>query len=302
VEVDEEKDASGNVINKTAVTGVAGGFGHECRELFIPRRPFDTQVGIDQYALELMMLGHYLTPFDGGAFARRLTTPGVDFHAENAKLIGQPRKPGKTTMYMTLYGSGPEGIGIAIWDSMGKGTDDVDDWCEAPGVKNWINWQKREQGDMFTMPSRQRRAYYGKGYHAKQGLLNGIVGLKDFIDAVKEAAERNGYVKLIDGRRVGVRKSFAALNTLLQGSGSVACKVWIIQHRHRLEQMGLHALTDWALQEWVHDETQWGTLAKNAEAVGEAGRWAATETSNILKLRVELQASPMIGRNWADCH
>ena len=307
VELDEEK-VDGKVVAATAVLGVAGGFGHECRELFIPRRPFDTQVGTDMYALELFMLGHYLYPYDGGEFARRISTPGLDIHQENANLIGLPRKDTKTTTYKTLYGSGAEAIGVDVWvdqkraDKEGRDPDDLYEWMEAPGVKAWVSWQKREQGDLFSMPSKQRRAWYGKGYMAKQKLLNGITGLKDFISDVKEKARERGYIIGIDGRRLSVRKEFAALNALLQASGSIACKVWIITHRRMLEAQGLRALVDWAMQEWVHDEQQIGTFKRHAEIVGKLSEDAAVETSRILKLKVNLQAAFKIGSDWAECH
>lgn len=298
VELDEEKDASGKVISKTAITGLTGGFGHECRELFVPRSPFDTEVGIDVYALELFMLGHYLQPYDEGEFGIRVSTPGLDIHSENAKLIGLPRKDTKTTSYKTLYGSGALAIGVDVW----KPEDDIAEWANAKGVKNWINWQQREQGDLFKMPSLQDRAYYGKGSMAKNALLNGITGLKDFIRDVKEKADKRGFIIGIDGRRLSVRKAFAALNALLQASGSICCKVWIITLSRMLEAKGLKRNVDWGYQEWVHDEVQIGTKKKHAKIVAETAHEAIIETSRILKLRFALQVEAKIGGDWAECH
>lgn len=302
VELDEEKDENGKVTAKTAVTGLAGGFGHECRQLFIPRPPFDTEVGIDVYALELFMLGHYLEPYDGGEFGTRVSTPGLDIHTENARLIGLPRKPTKTTTYKTLYGSGALAIGVDVWDSDGEGTDDVHEWANAKGVKSWINWQQREQGDLFKMPSLQDRAYYGKGSMAKNALLNGITGLKDFIKELKATVDQRGFIVAIDRRRLGVRKAFASLNALLQASGSICCKVWIITLSRMLEAKGLKRNVDWGYQEWVHDEVQIGTMKKYAKIVAETAHEAIAETSRILKLRFALQVEAKIGRDWAECH
>ncbi len=298
VELDEEK-VDGKVVSATAITGLAGGFGHECRELFIPRPPFDTEVGADVYALELFMLGHYLHPYDDGEFARRISTPGVDIHADNSKLIGIPRKPTKTVTYMTLFGSGAGPIGQAIWNPL---EDDIDEWAEAPGVKGWVSWQRREQGDLFKMPSKSDRAYYGKGYMGKQALLKGIRGLEQFVKDVKQKAEDRGYIIAIDGRRMSVRKAFAALNVLLQSSGSIACKMWIIQHRELLIECGLMPIVDWAMQEWVHDEQQIGTLKAHAQLVGEKAQEAIVIVSKKLKLKADLSVAFKIGANWAECH
>lgn len=301
VELEEEKNDAGVVISKTAVVGLAGGFGHECRELFIPRRPFDTEVGIDVYALELFMLGHYLEPYDGGEFGTRVSTPGLDIHTENARLIGLARGPTKTTTYKTLYGSGAEAIGVDVW----KPEDDIEEWANAKGVKNWVSWQQRqaaEQGLPYKMPTKQRRAWYGKGSMAKNKLLNGITGLKDFIKDVKASVDQRGYIVAIDRRRLGVRKAFASLNALLQASGSIACKVWIITLSRMLEAKGLKRNVDWAYQEWVHDEVQIGTLKKHAKLVAETAHEAIAETSRILKLRFPLSVEAKIGANWAECH
>lgn len=306
VELDEEKDADGQVISKTAVTGLAGGFGHESRELFQPRAPFDTQVGIDVYALELFELGHYLAPYDGGEFGKLISTPGVDIHSVNAKKIGLPRKPTKTTTYKTLFGSGALMIGVDVWDSEGPGTDDIHEWANAKGVKSWINWQQREQGDLFKMPSLQDRAYYGKGSMAKNKLLNGITGLKDLIKDIKAAVDKRGYLITGDGRRIGVRKAFAALNALLQSAGSVACKVWLMCLSDMLEAKGLKRNVHWGYLTWTHDECQIGTMAEYAQIVADTSHEAIAEASRILKLRFALQVEAKVGygdnASWAFCH
>lgn len=310
VELDEEKDASGKVVSTEAVLGVAGGYGHECRELFGPVPAFDCQTGTDMYALELFMLGQFLYPYDGGDFARRVQDPDVDIHQSNADMIGLPRKPTKTTTYATIYGSGALGVGQQVWND----EDDIPYWADAPGVKSWVNWQQREFGDAFKKPTKLILAQYGKGYDARQKLLNGIPGLKPLIADVKAVAEKNHSIKLLDGSKVSVRKAFAALNALLQANGAIACKVWIIAMHERLKAQGLMPSIleigtgrilqkrDWNQIAWVHDETQNEHDKTLGNAVGEASRWAATEASRRLGLRVTLRAEYKIGGNWADCH
>lgn len=101
VSVEEKKDDAGTVVSKEIIWGWDGGFGAECRSLFRPGRYREgwTQTGTDAAGLELRLLGHYLEPFDGGEFARRVSTPGLDIHAENAKITGLSRSETKTATY-----------------------------------------------------------------------------------------------------------------------------------------------------------------------------------------------------------
>lgn len=310
VEMDEEKDASGTVVSKTAVVGVAGGYGNECRELFGPAAPFDAQTGTDVHALEFFMLAHYLYPFDGGAFGRRLTAPGADIHSENAKIMGLKRSHAKTTGLKTLYGSGALAIGMDVWTP----EDRIEDWWDANGVKSWINFNQERLGDMFKMPSKKERAYYGKGKVYQNKLLDAIPGLKEFRKDVTSKAEQNGYLTAIDGRRISVRKAFAALNALLQCSGSITCKVWIIALRQRLIAQGLMPsildigtgkiieARDWNQIAWVHDETQNEHMRTLGNTIGETAEKAIKDASETLKLRFPLSTDYKVGAHWAECH
>lgn len=310
VELDEEKDASGKVVSKTAIDGIAGGFGNECRGLFGPADPFDTETGTDVYALEVFMLAQYLFPFDGGTLAAKLANPGFDIHTDNASICGLTRKDVKTTFYKTMYGSGALDIGRDVW----KPEDKVADWKDAPGVKSWINWNQEKLGDMYKMPSALERALYGKGKLYQNKLLNGIPGLKDFKKDVTRKAKERGYLIAIDGRRLSIRKEFAALNALLQGSGAIACKVWIITMREMLIAKGLlpsvlHPGTgriikanDWNQIAWVHDETQNESRGGIGEEIGRTSQDAIAEASRRLKLKVTLRADWKVGSDWAVCH
>ncbi|NKW09123.1 hypothetical protein HGG76_02440 [Ochrobactrum tritici] len=70
--VKKAKNESGEEV---PVYGWKGGFGAECRKLFKPGRPGWFQTGVDASGLELRLLGHYLTPYDGGEFATRVSSP-----------------------------------------------------------------------------------------------------------------------------------------------------------------------------------------------------------------------------------
>ena len=66
------------------------------RELFVPH-PGHVMVGADLEGLELRCLGHYLSPYDGGAFADVVLNG--DIHQQNADRVGCTRKEVKTITY-----------------------------------------------------------------------------------------------------------------------------------------------------------------------------------------------------------
>lgn len=95
------KDKEGNILE-----GLAGKYGKECRELFIPRAGFKL-VGCDGSGLELRMLAHYMNDED--------YTDAIlngDIHTKNQLAAGLPtRDNAKTFIYGFLYGAGDAKIG-----------------------------------------------------------------------------------------------------------------------------------------------------------------------------------------------
>lgn len=84
-------------------------YGKECRGLFTVPKGFKL-VGCDVSGLELRILGHYLAPLDGGAFAREVAEG--DIHTRNQENAGLPtRDDAKTFIYAFLYGAGDGKLG-----------------------------------------------------------------------------------------------------------------------------------------------------------------------------------------------
>ena len=73
--------------------------------------PGMVMVGADLAGIELRMLAHYLARYDGGRYAKILTTG--DIHQTNADKIGITRSQVKTVTYAFLYGAGDQRIGQA---------------------------------------------------------------------------------------------------------------------------------------------------------------------------------------------
>ena len=146
-------------------------------------------VGADLAGIELRMLAHYLARYDGGRYAKILTTG--DIHQENANKIGITRSQVKTVTYAFLYGAGDQRIGQAY-------------------DKQLSDEQKRLKG-------KEIRAAY----------IAAIPGLKELLEGVHKASER-GYVYGLDHRRILVDSRHKSLNYLLQGSSAILAKKWMV--------------------------------------------------------------------------
>jgi DNA polymerase-1 len=98
--------------NTAQVPSIYAPFGRECRELFtVPDGC--SLLGADASGLELRCLGHYMAPFDGGAYA--LEVVSGDIHTANQEAAGLPtRANAKTFIYGFLYGAGDEKVGQII--------------------------------------------------------------------------------------------------------------------------------------------------------------------------------------------
>lgn len=296
VSVDEKK-VDGKVVSTSPILGLKGGFGWEARSLFIPRDGFKFITGTDASGLELGCLGHYLHPHDDGEFAERVSTPGIDIHAENARITGLSRAETKTTTYAFLYGAGPFKIGQGI----GVEDDEIDDLAGCGEANRYVGWLKRKLRGAFIMPSPRDLALTVKGMRVSKKFSEGITGLKELKKGVTKAAER-GFIKGIDGRKIYVRKPHAALNTLLQSAGAIICKEWMCETDLVLHT-NFNEDVDYGQVAWVHDELQIEHREKSmGNEIGEISEAAIIQAGENLAYRGKLSSDFKTGRCWAETH
>lgn len=118
------------------------------------------------------------------------------------------------------------------------------------------------------------------------------------LDVEFQTAKYGGVV-LVDGRTAPVRSKHAALNTLLQGSGAVVSKYWmIIANRNLIKRFG-NKVKQMA---YVHDELQFSCPPDIAEEAGKIITDSAMEAGKRLDIRIPINAEFKIGRNWAETH
>jgi DNA polymerase I-like protein with 3'-5' exonuclease and polymerase domains len=243
-------------------------YGADCRALFLPDEGH-VLLGCDAAGLELRCLAHFMK--DGGRYAKIVLSgtkeEGTDIHTMNQKAAGLPtRSNAKTFIYAFLYGAGDQKIGSIVAPNAGA--------------------------------EEQRRV----GRALKNKFLKNTPGLAGLIKAIKKAAVEKGWIRGIDGRRVSIRSSHAALNSLLQNAGAVAMKLAPVLLYERLVAEGYKWGEDFAQVAHVHDEMQITVRPEIAEYVGEVACWAIDEAGKQLGFLCPLAGEAEIGSSWKETH
>jgi DNA polymerase I-like protein with 3'-5' exonuclease and polymerase domains len=227
-------------------------------------------LGADASGLELRCLAHYMARWDGGTYGDIVVNG--DIHSANRDALGLEGKPGrdvaKRFIYAFLYGAGDPLLG-------------------------WILDSK--------LTERQAKKA-GKELRAK--FLAGLPALAKLIDAVKTQALTNGYLTVLDGRRIAVRHEHAALNSLLQTAGALVCKYWGVEFSRRLtERYGPQGWDgQWAALLWIHDEYQMAVRPVIAEDAAEIVVASIRHMTDHFKFRCPLTGEAKLGGTWAETH
>jgi DNA polymerase-1 len=250
-------------------------------------------VGCDAEGLELRVLAHYLTPYDGGKLTRALLEGdkalGTDAHSMNRDNTDLYSRDGaKTLLYATLYGAGSEKAG-QTW---------VDDWrSSGKPLEEWPAWAFMARGKQ-----RRLKKLTSIGLEVKTRLIEGIDGFQELKGKIAEAAEKRGWVKGIDGRRIRVRHAHASLNTLLQGTGAIIMKNAKRILANDLDAKGWKHQIDYGWCADVHDEWQAEARPDIAEEFGETAKAAITKSGEHFGFRCRLDGAFDIGVNWHQTH
>lgn len=291
----------------TPILGVEGGFGQECRELFIARAEagFEELTGMDASALEFILLGHYLYPFDGGKFMERVCDPSRDPHSEHAALTGLTRRDTKTVGYAYIYGAGSFKIGLSLDLEDGE-VEDLLRYKSLPALlsarSRMLEAMQERDGRKPPVLDDRGKARLAKGHMVKMKFENGIEGLKDLKEAITQAATSRLWLKGLDGRKLFIRKPHAALNQLLQGGGAQACKRWMHRLEQRMELEGLHWGTHQRQVVWPHDEFQKEHRKGLGDDIGKLAQETIRLTGQELGLKGEFRAEYKTGTNWRQTH
>ena len=137
-----------------------------------------------------------------------------------------------------------------------------------------------------------------EGKAIKKKFLKKLPALKLLKDAVSKAADERGFVKGLDGRIIPVRHSHASLNTLLQSSGALVCKMWYVFVADALKKAELDA----KIVAFVHDEVQVVVKKGQEDEAGRVILKCMRDVEKHFKFRCRLDSEYKYGDNWADTH
>jgi len=245
-------------------------------------------VGCDADGLELRILAHYMSKFDGGAYVDTVTKGskenGDDAHTLNKIALGMnKRDTAKTWFYAFIYGAGNYKLGTLVYDDF---TDEKRDRFNAKYPAG-----KKRDGAL----ARLGRSSRGK-------LMSKFPALKTLIEKVQDAAKR-GHLIGLDGRRIHVRSAYCALNTLLQSGGAVVMKKALVILDQNLQQSKVFVPgRDYEFVANVHDEWQIETGEQHADKIGMLAADSIRAAGEHYNLRCPLAGDFAVGDNWSQTH
>jgi len=142
------------------------------------------------------------------------------------------------------------------------------------------------------------------GRRSRAKFQAGMKGIGKLINDLQRIAKK-GWFRLLDRRMVSCRSAHSALNTLLQGSGSVFVKYWIVAlYEELLEKFGPPGWDGrWSPLSWSHDETQ--IASRDAEVTDflvHRGVELIALTGEQFNLRCPITGEAKVGQSWAETH
>ena len=135
------------------------------------------------------------------------------------------------------------------------------------------------------------------GKRARQYFFDNKPEFKSLRDRVQRASAKK-YLKGIDGRKLYIRNSHAALNTLLQGAGAIVMKkaLSLLDTKLKLNTI------DYKFVANIHDEWQVEVREAQAHFVGLRAIDSIKEAGEYFNLRCPLDGEYKIGDNWSETH
>lgn len=262
-------------------------YGKLCRELFtVPQGWYEA--GIDASGLELRCLGHFLSPYDEGAYVKEILSG--DIHTHNQKMAGlATRDQAKTMIYCLLYGGGDAKLGEVVGGDARAGKILKDKFFKAiPAYKQLVDDISNCLISSSEWVGGTHKVKWRKRYHPDSPQL-----------------EITHCVLGLDRRVIYVRSEHSALNTLLQSAGALICKKWVCLVEENMRKAGYkHGWDgDFAMMGWIHDEAQIACRTKEiAEDCVRIAQESMRQTQEFFGFRCQLDTEGKIGCNWAACH
>jgi DNA polymerase I-like protein with 3'-5' exonuclease and polymerase domains len=137
-----------------------------------------------------------------------------------------------------------------------------------------------------------------EGKRIKQSFLDNFPTLKALRNRITREARENKFIKALDGRKIFIRSEHAALNSLLQGAGSIVMKRALIILNDSLKSSSIdaHVVAN------IHDEWQVETWHEDVDKLGEIAVDAIRQAGDYYNLDCPLDGEYKVGGNWSETH
>jgi len=261
--------------NMAQIPSVGHPYGAECRALFYAPDGW-VLVGADASGLELRALGAWLAYFDGGEYAKLVSTEGFDIHTYNAKLFGiyngegeiskATRDLSKRLIYCILYGGGAKKTGSIV------------------------------------SPNSSENKQYEVGKATIDTFYKNLPAIKKLKDTIEERINTRGYLTGIDGRRLQIRSKHSALNQLLQSTGAISVKKATTILYNDLINSGLKWGENFGFVAHVHDEIQALVCLQYVELYKELAIDSFRKSGEYFSLKCPMTGEARSGQNWKETH
>ena len=261
--------------NMSQVPAVGAPYGSECRALFTAPEGWKL-VGTDASALELRALGAWLAHFDGGEYARLVSTAGFDIHSYNAKLFG-------------------------IWDGEGEIEKSQRNLSKSCIFAVCYGAGARKVGSLFYSSSSEHKMMV-KGKEVIDTFYKRLPAIKKLKDKIGERVSTRGYLIGVDGRRLQIRSAHSALNQLLQSTGAVLMKKATCILYNDLKQQGITHDRDYGFCGFYHDEWQIAVKPEYVNTLQELSIKAIEKSGQYFNLLCPFTGESRVGQNWLETH
>jgi len=139
-----------------------------------------------------------------------------------------------------------------------------------------------------------------QGKKLRERFLAKTPAIKNLREAVAKKVKDKGFLTGLDGRLFPVRSAHSAVNVLLQGTGAILCKAWVVEYNKQLKAAGLQ--DKYKQVAFVHDEVQLLVKEGYDEQIAKIGIKAIQDTGKRFKFRLPLDGEYKVGSNWAETH
>jgi len=264
------------------------------RGVWIPRDGWKL-VGIDAEGLQARLFAHYVSRYDGGEFATKLTQgkkkDRTDVHSSNLTELS------KAGVILVPLDADPE-----LWDKCRDGAKRClyATWFGAQDPK--LGWTAKDAAKLAGLPV-PRIPDRELGRMARAALMRAITGYDKLGKAIQERAKSQQYLRSPLGRRIPIRSMHSALVFLEQGGEADVMKLaetlFFFEIAPAMEWV---YGKDYAFVAHVHDERQIEARPELAEEIGKEYAGCITAAGIAMNLRCPLAGSPHVGDSWADTH